>query len=85
MMKECQSELSLWYLDDGTLGGDAATVKADFEKLIAASQEIGLEVNPGKCEIFCTKEESSQNVAESFRTLAPTIKVQTEERQKIQE
>ena len=52
---------------------------ADFQKLIETSKELGLEVNPGKCEIFCTNPESRQQIQESFKTIAPQIKILDEE------
>ena len=36
LMKACSSEVNLWYLDDGTLGGNPETVQADLARIIAA-------------------------------------------------
>ena len=44
--------LNVWFLDDGTLGGDTDGVCADLQLLIPAMARIGLEVNPSKCEII---------------------------------
>ena len=64
IMKECQSEVSLWYLD-GTLAGDPETVLNDFQRLIESSKSIGLEVNLGKCELFFTKSGGNEAAAMS--------------------
>ena len=54
------AELNIWYLDDGTLGGDPETVLNDFKLLIEECKKIGLEVNPTKCELFfCGDEDES--------------------------
>ncbi|XP_063385543.1 uncharacterized protein LOC134671614 [Cydia fagiglandana] len=46
------SPLNVWYLDDGTIGGSPEAVIEDLKKLIPALREIGLEVNPTKCELY---------------------------------
>ena len=52
LTKELESEVNLWYLDDGTISGTAETVLSDYKKIKDASKSLGLEVNPGKCEIL---------------------------------
>lgn len=44
--------LNVWFLDDGTLGGQVDDVCANLEKIIPSMAEIGLVVNPDKCEII---------------------------------
>ena len=44
--------MNIWFLDDGTLGGNATDVFSDLEKLIPAMARIGLNVNPSKCQII---------------------------------
>lgn len=46
-----QSELNVWYLDDGTLCDLPDKVLADFKNLIEQSTFLGLDVNPSKCEL----------------------------------
>jgi hypothetical protein len=46
------SELNIWYLDDGTLADYPEVVLSDFKKVINLSRKIGLELNFNKCEIF---------------------------------
>ncbi|KAF2905802.1 hypothetical protein ILUMI_00370 [Ignelater luminosus] len=52
MIDELKSELIVFYLNDGTLSDDPAVVLFDFMNLIDSSQEIGLQVNPSKCELY---------------------------------
>jgi hypothetical protein len=47
------SQLNIWYSDDGTLANYPEVVLSDFKKVINLSGEIGLELNFNKCEIFC--------------------------------
>ena len=44
----------MWYLDDGTLGGNADTVFSDFQKIIQAENRLGLSINQG-CQVFCSR------------------------------
>ncbi|KAL0879439.1 hypothetical protein ABMA27_003190 [Loxostege sticticalis] len=47
-----QSPLNVWYLDDGTVGGETDRVKQDLLTLITRLRDLGLEVNSAKCEFF---------------------------------
>ena len=78
MMKSCQSTLSLWYLDDGTLAGDPEDVLGDLAKIQEASDSLGLSVNPSKCEIFFTRKNldaqamvSQEVIKAEFETKSP--------------
>jgi hypothetical protein len=46
------SQLNIWYLDDGTLADYPEVVLSDFKKVINLSRKIGLKLNFNKCEIF---------------------------------
>ena len=37
LMKSCESELSIWYLDDGTVAGDPSVVHRDLTKILSSS------------------------------------------------
>ena len=52
LTKKCQSELNQWYLDDGTLEGEADTVLKDYKLIIEEENTLGLKVNPSKCELI---------------------------------
>lgn len=67
------SELNLWYLDDGTLGGDPETILNDFQNIIEKCKAFGLEVNPSKCEIYFISS-FDQSVYDKFAEISPGIK-----------
>ena len=50
IISSMKSELNVWYLDDGTSGGDAITVFEDAREIIKAAESHG--VNPKKSELF---------------------------------
>ena len=85
-MQKCESELSLWYLDDGTLAGDPETVLQDLTKIIESSNSLGLSINPGKCEVYYTNANPAETDLDERDTfhqrleaLAPEIKVLNDE------
>jgi hypothetical protein len=69
------SELNIWYLDDGTLADYPEVVLSDFKKVINVSRKIGLELNFNKCEIFCCSGDIHLKVIKEFQNLAPGIKI----------
>jgi hypothetical protein len=69
------SQLNIWYLHDGTLADYPEVVLSDFKKVINLSQEIGLELNFNKCEIFCCSGDTDLKVIKEFQNLAPGIKI----------
>ena len=75
LTKELESEVNLWYLDDGTIIGTAESAMSDYKKIKDASKSLGLEVNPGKCEILLIrpKENDISSIA-NFREIAPEIR-----------
>ena len=48
-----KSEFCVWYLDDGTVGGSAETVKQDLEVIKEEGALLGLELNEKKSEVIC--------------------------------
>lgn len=65
------SGLNIWYLDDGSLGDHLDVVLNDFILLNALSKEIGLDINPSKCEIFFCFGEVDYDVLRKFQSVAP--------------
>ena len=45
-------DTNIWYLDDGTLIGDAGSVQQNVKDLIDVFSSIGLKLNPRKCELY---------------------------------
>ena len=41
----------MWYLDDGTLGGNVNVVFSNFVKVMELENSLRLQVNPVKCKI----------------------------------
>lgn len=75
-IKDLNSKLNIWYLDDGTLGGDATTVLNDLETLIASFDSIGLSLNYSKCELYVTDScLEKDRTTDLFKQLAPGIKI----------
>ena len=69
LVKQMKSELNIWYMDDGTLGGDAENLVTDFLTIINTGKELGLIVNPQKCEIIT----DDMVIVEKFKSLTPEI------------
>ena len=75
------SELNIFYLEDGTIAGTVDTVFQDLSKIIMAVNTHGLQLNPTKCEIFLvdSANDSSSlnatNVINRFSEICPGIKI----------
>ena len=54
LVRSCEPKLSGWYLDDGSLEGRPDEVLTDLQRVLEMSSELGLQVNPTKCELFFT-------------------------------
>ena len=52
LIKEYLTELNMWYLDDGTIGGPAELVAADLAALATSLPHIGLEIPKTVCSSF---------------------------------
>ncbi|KAF2899322.1 hypothetical protein ILUMI_06853 [Ignelater luminosus] len=74
IIDELKSELNVFYLDDGTLSDDPEVVLSDFMNIIDRSQELGLQVNPMKCELYFCSGEVDTNILTCFQDVAPGIK-----------
>lgn len=64
IIEELTSDLNVWYLDDGTLCGDAKTIKKDLLVIKERFQELALEVNTEKCEIFFLNQRNENEIKE---------------------
>lgn len=73
------SKLNVWYQDDGTLSDSPDIVLKDFAHLIQLSKEIGLEINPSKCELHFSSGQIDIEVVRKFNILAPGIRVVNDE------
>ena len=72
-----EPELSVWYLDDATIGGSPESVLSDVQRCINGLKRIGLIVNPKKTEIINIGLAAGKFscVVNSFNEMLPEIKV----------
>ena len=65
------SELNIWYLDDGTIGGQLNDLLHDLDTVRRVGPTLGLQLNEDKWEIVT----NDGNVASSFRAVMPNIQL----------
>ncbi|XP_072937198.1 uncharacterized protein [Epargyreus clarus] len=78
IISRLNSKLNVWYLDDGTLGGEVSSVLGDLEYLIHKFKGIGLDINFSKCELYINSaisQEEKKQIINKFNFLAPNIKI----------
>lgn len=78
IIKRLESKFNVWYLDDGTLGGEANTILKDLKFLIEEFKLIGLELNFGKCELYIPETETPSTIScikSCFQSLVPNFKL----------
>ncbi|XP_063366199.1 uncharacterized protein LOC134654659 [Cydia amplana] len=77
IIKNLSSKFNVWYLDDGTLGGDVDSVLVDLSLINDKFRSIGLTLNFDKCELYipdsCVVDVNS--LVQRFNQLAPNIKI----------
>ena len=72
------TDLNVWFLDDGTLGGQVDDVCANLERVIPSMAEIGLSVNPNKCEIMAPAGKVGDASTAKIQQLLPGASVLSE-------
>ena len=78
LVNKMKSDLDVFYLDDGTLGGEVESVIEDLHKIKSAMNSHGLELNPTKCELFIVNSANDQNdmhVKNLFNDVCNGIKI----------
>ncbi|KAG7300668.1 hypothetical protein JYU34_014990 [Plutella xylostella] len=75
VVSSLRSPLNLWYLDDGTVGGDADEVLSDIESLVQGLAALGLRINPRKSEVFACAGQLSPATQERLDVLVPGAKL----------
>ena len=77
VVRSLGSRLNIWYLDDGTLGGEPHVVAKDLKTIIDTSPLLGLELNLGKCEIILGEMslESANSAISELREVAPDLRL----------
>ena len=71
LVKRVKSQCNIWYMDDGTMGGEVDTLVADFQMLMVEARKLGLVVNIAKCEVITDDKEVY--VLQKIRSIAPDI------------
>jgi hypothetical protein len=69
LVKMMKSELNMWYIDDGTLGGHLTDLLHDIDIIKSEGPHIGLTLNDCKCELISDDEE----VINYVRQLIPAV------------
>ena len=70
LSRSMTSEFNVWYLDDGTIGGDVSGLLLDLETVRRSGRRIGLLLNEGKCEIVT----DDADVVSEIRAVLPAIR-----------
>jgi len=75
---EVKSDLNLWYLDDGRIGGDPQTVLNNAAIIRNGLPSVGLEINNSKCELPIVNNTTSQERSQTtnlFQDVFPSISI----------
>ena len=76
LVRKVDTEFSVWYIDDGTIGDEPEKVLSCVQRLIGDLREVGLEVNQKKCELVILNHsrEEKLRTMEMFRGLLPELR-----------
>ena len=77
MVEQLDSEINLWFLDDGTLADAPRKTLTALDKVIQLSEDLGLQLNPSKCELFIMGANTDEDklIQQDFRAILPDIKI----------
>jgi len=64
---EVKSDLNVWYLDDGCIGGDSETVLSNAAIIRNELSSVGLEINNSKCELLIVNNTTIQGRSETIK------------------
>ena len=62
ILKTLKSELRIFYLDDGTMGGKLEDVTGDLKTMEQMGGALGLVLNHSKSEVICADEHTRQSI-----------------------
>ena len=71
IVQRLRSEVHMFYLDDGTLGGSLDDILCDLQTVEHEAGELGLQLNRGKSEVIC----EDSNTREALLRSAPGLRV----------
>ena len=66
LVSSLSSDLNVFYLDDGTIGGNSVSLAADLRTIEERGQELGLRLNVSKSELICKDEFAVQDFLSDF-------------------
>ena len=66
LVSQLESELSIWYLDGGTIGDTAEVVTHDLELVYQEGAELGLQLNEQKSEVVGSDPAAREEVLPSI-------------------
>ena len=69
LVSSLSSEFNVFYLDDGTIGGNLADLQADFQRIEDQGQALGLYLNVDKSELISYDESAVTAVLSAFAGL----------------
>ena len=72
-------DLNVWYLDDGCIAGDPEMVLKHASDLTHKFKELGLIINPSKCELYSLDNTSEVNCKLRFSQVFEGIKIHDKE------
>ena len=71
MLLKLHSELKVFYLDDGTLGGNLEDALCDLQLVEREAEDLGLQLNHAKSELVC----EDSGTRDSMLRAAPGLQV----------
>ena len=83
LVKQLESKINIWYLDEGNLADDYKVVLRDLKNILKSEQIYGLSLNTEKCELcFLGPTASTQynSIVTQSREICPKIKIKTREK-----
>ena len=75
---EVKSDLNVWYLDDGCIGGDPQTMLSNAAIIKNGLSSVGLEINKSKCEVLIVNNTTTQEQSQTtkfFQDVFPSIPI----------
>jgi len=64
---EVKSDLNVWYLDDGCIGGYSQTVLSNAAIIRNGLSSVSLEINNSKCELLIVNSTTSQELSQTTK------------------
>ena len=82
LVKQLESKINIWYLDDGNLADDYKVVLRDLKNILNLEQIYGLSLNTEKCKLCIlgpTTSTQYNSILTQFRKTCTKIKIKTKD------